>query len=89
MNVITWRHAISLFPRQTFIARKTYVARSAYIGASTAWRQKYMARGFEIVQAFDDGVTVGRRYFGDDMCWVINFDTQGKHPPPKKHKKDN
>lgn len=46
-----------------------------------------MARGFEIVQAFDDGVTVGRRYFGDDMCWVINFDTQGKHPPPQKTQK--
>lgn len=78
MNVITWNRAISLFPKDTFIDHRTIISRSAYIGASTAWRQKYIERGFEIVQEYDTQIQTGRRQFSDAKSWVIDFKISGK-----------
>ncbi|TFK77722.1 hypothetical protein K466DRAFT_619003, partial [Polyporus arcularius HHB13444] len=90
MNYLTGTHAVSLFPRTTFVARTLVhcqdTSRSPV--SHQTWTNKYRARGFSVVDA---GVTLPNirelrkweRRVGDKLTWVLPYKRIGtaERPP--------
>ncbi|KAI9062917.1 hypothetical protein FKP32DRAFT_1548829, partial [Trametes sanguinea] len=84
MNYITGKHAVSLFPRTTFIDHTSLicqdVTRNPYV--HNTWIKKYRKRGFRVIGAGDTiPCTFELRYWqrivGDSLTWIIPFDRRG------------
>ncbi|PPQ72609.1 hypothetical protein CVT26_004083 [Gymnopilus dilepis] len=84
MNFMTYSHAVSLFPRSTFINRLTFACREERVPSETQflshrqWFDVYCRRrAIKIVTISSRkylGVELGRRFMGDDMSWTIPID---------------
>lgn len=83
MNFITYAHAISLFPRATFVDQVTCQTVSSSPFDHEQW-QKYVVRGWRGIQ---DGIALLWPEFqwdcrvGDRYTWVLPL--QFEEPPPK------
>lgn len=82
MNFFTSTHAISLFPKTTFLDRKTLMARyfPTREETSQAWLTWYKGGSFTKYTCGDPlvpEVPTGTRYVGDSRCWMIPFDIEG------------
>jgi len=81
MNVISHEKAYSLYPRGTFNERRSLVLprQDENEERSRAAREKYIARGWNMVQALTRDEILdptsaffpGGRYVGDSKCWTI------------------
>ena len=86
MNVLTQTHAISLFPRSTFIHEETYSCRdlSGYPDWKAPWMDKYRKRGFDVFIASDKFPTrrpelgTWKRKVGDALTWVLPYKCTGE-----------
>lgn len=85
MNLITHEKAYSLYPRGTFKERRSLAvyqeknAEAIYKKATKIARDKYVARGWTLVEALTrdemadptSAFFPGSRYVGDSKCWTI------------------
>lgn len=88
MNYLAPTHAVSIFPRTTFVDRATLVCQDmTSLGHSTMWMQKYRNRGFRIVTGSDPvpctrELRAWQHRVGDQFTWVMPY-THGKlHKSP-------
>lgn len=78
MNMITATHAVSLFPRHTFVDRKAFVTRQwnpITDNLTYNWSRTH-CRDFQRQtegDAIDDSLWIGRRRVGDQQCWTIRI----------------
>ena len=87
MNMLTQTHAISLFPRTTFMHEETYSCRdlSSYPEWNAPWMDKYRKRGFDVFVASDKlprraELAVWKRKVGDTLTWVLPYKRTGESP---------
>ncbi len=80
MNYFTSTHAISLFPRLTFLDKTMVVCQEATRAnwSSGVWIQKYRERGYKVVTAdrplpSSIEVATWNRVVGDRLTWVMPF----------------
>lgn len=84
MNIITGKHAISIFPRHTFIFNVTIVAAQGHAvtnDVSQSWLVDYHEAGFRRVRGGREvlhSLSTGKRSIGDSLCWVISFERMQK-----------
>lgn len=83
MNYITSTHAVSIFPKSTFLNRKSFVAcqektrqSSACIKYDNRWLHKYCGDHGPMTVVgtsvhVDEDAEIGCRWIGDQRCWVI------------------
>lgn len=83
MNYITGTHAISTFPKSTFVKRKSFVAcqertgtTSTFIRHDERWLEKYTSTSGQLAvigthTKFDGDAEIGARRIGDERCWII------------------
>ncbi|KAJ7739540.1 hypothetical protein B0H16DRAFT_1269116, partial [Mycena metata] len=83
VNFITSTHAVSVFPRSTFLKRKSFVGsqeRTSRVDPVTkaegAWLQRYRADlgGLQVIGSainVDGDAEIGLRWVGDAQCWIL------------------
>ena len=83
MNYFNARHAVSVFPRSTFIDKVTYTSRDATDDQRRIWFGTYDKLGLGVVTPYRSSVAPNRheiafweRAVGDRHTWVMPF---GKH----------
>lgn len=87
MNVLTYRAAYSIFPKESFEKRRTISFEGREITAEEAI-EKYIKRGWEFLSGdilmysdtyFDrnSDFHLGKRWIGGPMTWVFPFDVTG------------
>ncbi|KAF5325801.1 hypothetical protein D9611_000602 [Ephemerocybe angulata] len=82
MNFITYREAVAIFPRTTFLKRVGYISSRRRIGdiQKPMWRTKYEKRGFTFdTQSLRPSIELAARSLGDSRCWTILFKDLGRH----------
>ncbi len=88
MNVISFAHAISLYPRATFVDRVAYHTSSSKRRDINAIA-KYTARGWTMISRQEalsrPEFQTGRR-IGDKYCWIIPL--RSHEAPPKNPRLD-
>jgi hypothetical protein len=83
MNIISYTHAISLYPRSTFrerISLRNGRLREREAKAYKA-RMKYQGRGWRIINTVDPMTALDyntdlhmfTRYIGDEQCWTVEL----------------
>ncbi len=88
LNVITYAHAISLYPRATFVDRVTYVA-TARNKTRCSLQRKYVGRGWSILtrEKAMQRIEFNRiRRVGDRFSWVLPL--RHRSPPPRPPESD-
>lgn len=87
MNVLTYRAAYSIFPKESFEKRRTISFEGREITAEEAI-EKYIKRGWKFLSGdilmysdtyFDrsSDFHLGKRWIGGPMTWVLPFDVTG------------
>ncbi|KDR72122.1 hypothetical protein GALMADRAFT_213553 [Galerina marginata CBS 339.88] len=81
MNFMTWKQAVSLFPRSTFALRRSFVSRQEFLqsdqllSSHKRWLERYAKKeGIKIIGITDKlfpKVEVGSRFIGDKFSWVM------------------
>lgn len=80
MNYLTATHAVSLFPRATFVRREMVVCQdlNQHARVAESWMRKWSGRGFTILTAADRipvslELRAWRRTIGDHHTWVLPY----------------
>ena len=80
MNYFTAHHAVSIFPRSTFIDKVTYTSRDATDDQRRVWFKTYDELGLKVVTPYRSSTAPNRheiafweRAVGDRHTWVIPF----------------
>lgn len=87
MNVLTYRAAYSVFPKESFEKRRTISFEGREITAEEAI-EKYIRRGWKFLSGDDlmysdtyfdrsSDFHLGKRWIGGPMTWVLPFDVTG------------
>lgn len=88
MNIITYAHAISLYPQSTFLEGMSYQNKALRLADDAAF-EKYRGRGFSYLSR-DEAMTRAefrfQRRVGDKFSWIIPL--RGDHPLPRLPKDD-
>lgn len=93
MNFISCSHAVSLFPRSTYLYRRTFVARQEDVSSDldpegmkarlARYSENHGLKTIGLSHNRISDVEVGQRYVGDSMCWTIScFSTGTPINPP-------
>ncbi|KAF6765292.1 hypothetical protein DFP72DRAFT_870617 [Ephemerocybe angulata] len=78
INYVTYREAVSVFPKTTFLKRVGYVTSRRSLGNAPkpSWIVKYEKRGYTFdLHSRHPSVELADRSTGDNRCWRIAFDS--------------
>ncbi|KDR81139.1 hypothetical protein GALMADRAFT_207982 [Galerina marginata CBS 339.88] len=83
MNFMSWKHAISLFPRSTFTHRRSFVSRQESLPSDILltshrrWLEQYGKKeGITIIGVTDrifPKTEIGERFIGDKDTWIMEM----------------